>query len=215
MITLNEMQFDIVNSRKPVVIAANGIGAGHTYGTSVSAVVEECLHVSYYVPNPRMVMSVCKQLEDILKQADVKYRFSVHSNIFSIGEKKIRVLTPEEEGICEYNIHMKKNIRGSLVIIDQVEMFPKYFVRYQLHLQKRCKNKLIFTTQPFHCGWRDIKTEYGLPVFDRDNLPECVNKSWDYDLINWKQDNLTTRATIEDYFEEVDLITGYDISKIL
>lgn len=215
MITINEMQHEIIHSKNEITIAANGRGSGHTYGLLLRALLEPTLHVSFYVPHQTMIKDVERKLVDILDKENIKYRYSHASCIFTIGDKKIKLLTPEDEYTRSRDLLFKKNVHGVLMLIDQVDMFKQQFIDYILELQERCHNNVVFTTQPLFCGWRSIKTEFGLPLFDDKGVSCVTDKSWDYNLIDWKVDSLNTRAEISDYKDNVKVITNFGVNGFL
>lgn len=211
MIYANKLQEKLIYSEKPITISACARGSGQTYGLLIRALKEDCLNVSFYLPHFHIFDFTEKLLIGILEQVGIEYKYSKHDHMFKIGNKVIKFLLPENEVLCNTNIWFKKNI-GGLVLIDQVDMFPQYFINYILEIQKRCGNNLVFTTQPIHCGWRDIKTEYGLPVFDEEGVALTHAKSWDYGLINWKVGSLNSRAEVHDYGNDVNIITNIGFS---
>ena len=215
MITINEMQHEIIHSKSEITIAANGRGAGHTYGLLLRALMEPTFHVSYYAPHPAMIKDVERKLAEILVKEKIKYRYSHASRIFTIGDKKIKFLTPEDDYTMSRDLFLKKNVQGVLMLIDQVDMFEQKFIDYILKLQERCHNNVVFTTQPLFCGWRSIETQFGLPLFDDKGVACVTGKSWDYNLIHWKIDSLNTRAEIGDYKDNVKIITNFGVNSFL
>lgn len=218
MNNITEMQQRLITSPSKIILAANSRGSGHTTGLVLRGILDkETTHVKFYQPNYKMLSLLLDKTVGVLETLGIEYkvnRYQYFILILSSG-KRINFCLPESEDECESNLRFKKRIGNTLVILDQVDFFEQYFIDYQTELQKRNGNTLMFSTQPFNCGWRDIKTSQGYPVFSDNGLPETLNTSWDYNLVNWVDLGTATRAKPTDYYSEVEVITGYGINTFL
>lgn len=98
-----------------------------------------------------------------------------------------------------------------LILVDQVEMFNKTNLDLIETLAYRDDVKIVYTTQPYHCGWRTPKFVAGFHQFDDRGFMVTENTSWDYNYINWKTSTTHTRACKKDYKNDVIIITDYGI----
>jgi hypothetical protein len=217
MKTVNELQHRLIKSKSKIVVAANSRGAGHTTGLILKSILDETVEcVQFYQPTYSLMNSMFSETIRILKSMDFKY--TTHKITYCItleSGKKLMFCLPDNEVTCELNLRGKKRTGNILVVLDQVDFFKQYFIDYQIEMQRRNNNVLIFSTTPYHCGWRDIKTSYGYPILSSNGVPETVSQSWDYDLIDWSKLGMVTRTTPEAYKEGVEVIYGYGVNFFL
>lgn len=217
MDNLTEMQHRLVTSSSKIIIAANSRGVGHTTGLILRSIFDlTTTSVKFYQPTYKLLSLVIDNTINVLESLGLSYKVNRSLNFIVLSSgKRINFCLPEDENTCHWSIHYKKNIGNTLVILDQVDFFEQYFIDYQIELQKHNGNTLMFSTQPYLCGWRDIKTDYGYPVLNDNGVPETVNQSWDYDLIDWAKLGIVTRAKPKDYKQDVEVIHSYGFNPYL
>lgn len=216
MIYANKLQTQLILAESPIVLLSNGRGAGHTYGCFLKMLETRQVGIKFYFPLYKILRYTVKDFTGFLFDNNIKYFHNTANNVVSFTingvRKEVKFLTPAPSDVCSMNLGYGR-IEGGLTIIDQVEMFPKYFTDYILKVKHL--GQLIFTTQPFYCGWRNPKFEYGAPVIEDGRLV-VEEASWDYSLINWAAiTNCSMRATPFDYKRNVEVITGYNACNLL
>lgn len=195
---LNKIQKELLNTcDNKVTIVANRRCSGQTTGLMLKALTHQS-DVYFCVPNYRNLNSSVDYFSKMLSDLNISsYKYHATTTTFHKDYHKIK--------FCTQGFNYPD---GSLILIDQVEMFDPKFIESLLdhHSNLETNSKFIFTTQPFHCGWRDFKFENGSLSLDEKGDYKIVNKSWDYDLVNWGEKSLKSRAEVEDYKPFVKII---------
>ena len=181
MIYANEMQHKAIKSTKEITLLTNGCGSGQSYALILKALSSDCKNISLFI-NFNL-----GDIEDILKDCQIKYRLSKKSNIFTLScGKKIKV-------IRGYGL-LKISPSTDLILVDNIHNFPLSFIDEILD----SKVKKVFTSYPFKCGYC---------------IKQPLNLSWDYTLINWRVG--VENCIPEDYGDNVEVITGYGANTYL
>ncbi len=211
---ISNMQEQVLQSDKKVVIIAEGRAKGATTSLYLKAITAKghSLFCGSYLKPSRMSEGFRKVLADLGIEYTMKRDF--------VGEK-----ISWENGLCSVlfvhpsklltTLQLRPNV--SRVLVDNVDLLHKSepsALEYLLNTFTLYE-QTVFTTNPFHCGWRNPNYVNG--VLERDELGHIVytGKSWDYSLVDWKgvedrseSSTMTSKAFIEDYHNYVLVINN-------
>jgi hypothetical protein len=199
MLKLNEMQMKVLdymdNGKKDITICATGAGSGQSYISDLLPVL---------LQTDVIVLSKFRKdigaVYDKLSEVSIKCNPNFRENRIEVGGNSITFIQDIKSlRSCSIN---------TLLVVDHIEHFSKDDRSTLRHFENR--NKMLFLTQPIHCGWREPKYEYGLlQRYEGTSTLICEKVSWDHHLINWREDKL--RAEVGDYRRGVNVITNYGV----
>lgn len=208
MNTLTLSQQELLQSNTPVVIFAQGRISGATKGLLFKLLNSGChsLFINGYSEQTR---NIFKKFTGMLEDNDINYllkrdRVSWNNETSSV--------TFVSGGEASRYLRLLPNIK--MVLVDNVEHLHETdkSVMRLLHNQQHRYKQLVFTSNPFHCGYRTPSLINGLHEVDitTGGLVYTEDKSWDYHFIDWKkvdEDKLgNLRAGKEFYKPEVHII---------
>ncbi len=214
---ISNMQTQALQADKKVVIIAEGRAKGATTALYLKAITSKghSMFCGSYLKPSHMSDGFRKALADL----DIEY---IMKRDF-VGEK-----ISWDNGLCSIlfvhpsklltTLQLRPNV--SRVLVDNVDLLHKNdpsALEYLWNTFNRYE-QTVFTTNPFHCGWRN--PNYVKGVVERDEFGYVVytGKSWDYSLVDWKGvearsepcsiTSITSKAFIEDYHHHVLVINN-------
>ena len=211
---ISNMQTQAIQADKKVVIISEGRSKGATTALYLKAITSKghSLFCGSYLKPSHMSDGFRK----VLKSLDIEYtmkRDFVGENIsWENGLYSILFVHPSK---LLTTLQLRPNV--SRVLVDNVDLLHKNdpsALEYLLNTFN-LYDQVVFTTNPFHCGWRNPNYVNG--VVERDDLGNIVytDKSWDYPLVDWKgvgarsePYSVTTKAFIKDYHHHVLVINN-------
>lgn len=211
---ISKTQEQVLKADKKVVIVAEGRAKGATTALYFKAIASEghSLFCGSYLKPSRM----SDGFRGVLKSLDIEYtmkRGFVGEHIsWRDGLCSVLFVNPSK---LLTTLQLRPNV--SKVLVDNVDLLHKNepsALEYLLNTMGLYE-RILFTTNPFHCGWRNPNYVNG--VVERDDLGNIVyiSKSWDYSLVDWKGVEkrsepypVTAKAFIEDYHNYVQVINN-------
>lgn len=200
MYTINKIQHKVLESTKHITLIANG----RCQGATEAMVLKSLMKIGnslFIVPCQRDVLYVLDMFEKVCTTLEEPFmmEYDGTGKVVRMNTAKINIQTAKE---AERRLLLKVN--SQRVYVDRPELMPKTIDL--LLAQKQRFNQITFATNPIECGWRDPLFCKGLPDFDKKGNMITNNRSWDYNLIDWKPFKHNTRAEIEDYKSFVEVI---------
>lgn len=211
---ISNIQKQAIKTDKKVVIIAEGRTQGATTALYLKSITSRghSLFCGSYLKHYHMSQG----FKEVLKSLDIEYTmkrdFAGEKISWDNGLCSLLFVTPSK---LLTTLQLRPNV--SRVLIDDVDLLHKNdpsTLEYLLNTSERY-DQMVFTTNPFHCGYRNPNYING--VVERDELGYIVyiGKSWDYSLVDWKgvekrsePYSVTAKAFIEDYHNYVQVINN-------
>lgn len=211
---ISKTQEQVLKAVKKVVIISEGRAKGATTSLYFKAINSEghSLFCGSYLKPSHMSDGFREVLTDLDIEYTMKRDFVGEHISWRDGMCSALFVHPSK---LLTTLQLRPNV--SRVLVDNVDLLYKsdpYAVEYLLDTMKLYE-QVVFTTNPFHCGWRNPNYVNG--VVERDDLGNVVyiGKSWDYSLVDWKgvearsePYSVTSKAFIEDYHNYVQIINN-------
>lgn len=207
-------QEQVLKADKNVVIIAEGRSKGATTALYFKAIASEghSLFCGSYLKPSHMSGGFREVLKSLGIEYTMKRGFVGEHISWRDGLCSVLFVTPSK---LLTTLQLRSTV--SRVLVDNVDLLHKSepsTLEYLLNTMKLYE-QIVFTTNPFHCGWRN--PNYANGVVERDNLGNVVytGKSWDYPLVDWKgvekrsePYSVTAKAFINDYHSYVQVINN-------
>ncbi len=211
---VSNMQKQVLKADKKVVIISEGRAKGATTSLYLKAITSKghSLFCGSYLKPSHMSEGFRKVLADLGIEYNMKRDFVGEKISWDNGSRSVLFVYPSK---LLTTLQLRPNVNR--VLVDNVDLLHKSepsALEYLLNTFDRYE-QTVFTTNPFHCGWRNPNYVNG--VVERDKLGSVVytGKSWDYSLVDWKgvearsePYSLASKAFIEDYHNYVQVINN-------
>lgn len=211
---ISNMQTQAIQADKKVVIIAEGRAKGATVSLYLKAITSKghSLFCGSYLKPSHMSNGFRKVLKSLDIEHTMKRDFVGEKISWCNGLCSVLFVHPSK---LLTTLQLRPNVNR--VLVDNVDLLHKNdpsALEYLLNTFNRYE-QTVFTTNPFHCGWRNPNYVNG--VVERDELGYAVymDKSWDYSLVDWKGVEarsepcaITSKAFIKDYNNYVQVINN-------